>query len=61
MSDKRVKVAVNDPGVIGKRVAVENGEIYLTYPVHNEAISIPENIDAIRALTAVERDGARSI
>jgi len=42
-------------------MAVDNGEIYLTYQVHNEAITIPENIDAIRALTAIERDGARSI
>ena len=42
-------------------MAVDSGEIYLTYQVHNEAIAIPENIDAIRALTAIERDGARSI
>ncbi len=42
-------------------MAVDNGEIYLTYQVHNEAISIPENIDAIHALTAIERDGSRSI
>ncbi|MFH1480532.1 MAG: type II glyceraldehyde-3-phosphate dehydrogenase [Pseudomonadota bacterium] len=42
-------------------MAVDSGEIYLTYQVHNEAITIPENIDAIRALTAIERDGARSI
>jgi glyceraldehyde-3-phosphate dehydrogenase (NAD(P)) len=29
--------------------------------VHNEAIVIPETIDAIRALTGLETDGARSI
>ncbi len=38
------------------RVALEPG-----YRVHNEAIVIPENIDAIRALTAIEEDGQRSI
>ncbi len=42
-------------------MAVDNGEIFLTYQVHNEAITIPENIDAIRALTGIEKDGIRSI
>lgn len=42
-------------------LAVDNGEIYLTYQVHNEAIVIPENVDAIRALTGIEQDGRRSI
>lgn len=32
-------------------LAVDDREVYLTYQVHNEAIVIPENIDAIRALT----------
>lgn len=40
------------------RVAV-NG--YLTSRVRNEAIVIPETIGAIRALTRLETDGARSI
>lgn len=31
-------------------LAVDEREVYLTYQVHNEAIVIPENIDAIRAL-----------
>jgi len=42
-------------------LAVDSGEIYLTYQVHNEAIVIPENTDAIRALTAIETEGSRSI
>jgi glyceraldehyde-3-phosphate dehydrogenase (NAD(P)) len=29
--------------------------------VHNEAIVTPENVDAIRAVTAAEADPARSI
>ncbi|RLG63898.1 type II glyceraldehyde-3-phosphate dehydrogenase, partial [archaeon] len=36
-------------------------EAYLIYQVHNEAIVIPENIDAIRALTELETDPMKSI
>lgn len=42
-------------------LAADAREVYLTYQVHNEAIVIPENIDCIRALTGLERDGAASI
>jgi len=42
-------------------MAVDGGEIYLTYQVHNEAIVIPENVDAIRALTGIELEASRSI
>jgi glyceraldehyde-3-phosphate dehydrogenase (NAD(P)) len=42
-------------------LSVQGTEIFLTYQVHNEAIVIPETIDAIRALTGIETDGARSI
>ncbi len=41
--------------------SVEGNELYLVYQVHNEAIVIPENIDAIRAMTELERDPMRSI
>ncbi len=41
-------------------IATDDREIYLTYQVHNEAIVVPENIDAIRALTGLA-DGATSI
>jgi hypothetical protein len=30
----------------------------MTYHVHNETIVIPENIDAIRAVTGIEKLGA---
>lgn len=33
-------------------LAVNGREAYLTYQVYNEAIVVPESIDAIRALTA---------
>lgn len=41
-------------------LAADDHEVYLTYQVHNEAIVIPENIDAIRALTGFA-DGEASI
>jgi glyceraldehyde-3-phosphate dehydrogenase (NAD(P)) len=33
----------------------------LTYQVHNEAIVVPENIDAIRALTGIETNWQKSV
>lgn len=42
-------------------MAVDEHEVYLTYQVHNESIVVPETIDCIRALTAIEADGAASI
>jgi glyceraldehyde-3-phosphate dehydrogenase (NAD(P)) len=42
-------------------LTVEGDELYYTYQVYNQAIVTPENIDAIRALSGIERDGARSI
>ncbi|SFQ23288.1 type II glyceraldehyde-3-phosphate dehydrogenase [Tranquillimonas alkanivorans] len=40
---------------------VEGDELFYAYMVDNQAIVIPETIDAIRALTGRERDAARSI
>ncbi len=42
-------------------LTVNGREAYYTYQVYNEAIVVPENMDAIRALTGVVRDGATSI
>jgi len=42
-------------------VRPDGGEIYLVYHVPNEAIVIPETIDAIRAMTGLETDPARSM
>lgn len=42
-------------------LAADEREVYLTFQVHNEAIVVPENIDAIRALMGVETDAERSI
>jgi glyceraldehyde-3-phosphate dehydrogenase (NAD(P)) len=42
-------------------LAADERELYLVFQVHNEAITIPENIDAIRAMCGLEPDGAASI
>ncbi len=42
-------------------LAVERDEAYLAYQVYNEAIVVPETIDAIRALTGTVQDGAKSV
>lgn len=42
-------------------LAVEGSEAFYAYMVDNQAIVIPETIDAIRALTAREADAAASI
>jgi glyceraldehyde-3-phosphate dehydrogenase (NAD(P)) len=40
---------------------VTDGEANLVYQVHNESVVVPENVDAVRALTSLESDGRRSI
>ncbi|MCM4158479.1 type II glyceraldehyde-3-phosphate dehydrogenase [Antarcticibacterium flavum] len=40
---------------------VVGDELFYAYVVDNQAIVIPETIDAIRALTGIEMDGAKSI
>ncbi len=42
-------------------LAVDGNELYVVYQVHNEAVTVPENIDAIRAITGLETDAAKSI
>lgn len=42
-------------------LTVRGNELYYTYQVDNQAIVVPENIDAIRALTGTERDAGASI
>lgn len=40
---------------------VEGNELYYTYQVDNQAVVIPETVDAIRALTGIETDPLASI
>lgn len=42
-------------------LAADDREVYITYQVHNEAIVIPETIDALRAMSGIETDGRRSV
>jgi glyceraldehyde-3-phosphate dehydrogenase (NAD(P)) len=42
-------------------LTVNGNELYYTYQVYNEAIVVPETIDAIRALTGIVEDGRESI
>ncbi len=42
-------------------LASDGREVYITFQVHSEAVSIPENVDCIRAMTGIETDAARSI
>lgn len=42
-------------------LTVEGTEAYYTYQVFNEAIVVPESVDAVRALTGIMRDGTDSI
>ena len=42
-------------------LTVVGSELFYNYQVYNQAIVVPETIDAIRALTGIEKDGARSI
>jgi glyceraldehyde-3-phosphate dehydrogenase (NAD(P)) len=42
-------------------LTVIGNEAFYNYQVYNQAIVVPETIDAIRALTGIETDGAASI
>jgi glyceraldehyde-3-phosphate dehydrogenase (NAD(P)) len=42
-------------------VTVNGNELYYTYQVYNEAIVVPENIDAIRALSGTVKKGEESM
>lgn len=42
-------------------VKVNGNELYYTYQVYNEAIVVPESVDAIRALAGTVKDGRESM
>jgi glyceraldehyde-3-phosphate dehydrogenase (NAD(P)) len=42
-------------------LTVNGNEAFYNYQVYNQAIVVPETIDAIRALTGIEQDGRKSI
>ena len=48
-------------GLWADGLTVSGTELFYNYQVYNQAIVVPETIDAIRALTGIESDGAVSI
>jgi glyceraldehyde-3-phosphate dehydrogenase (NAD(P)) len=42
-------------------IAINKGELYFFQAIHQESDVVPENVDAIRALLEIEKDGERSI
>ncbi|MCB0214582.1 MAG: type II glyceraldehyde-3-phosphate dehydrogenase, partial [Anaerolineae bacterium] len=48
-------------GLWADALTVRGNELFYNYQVYNQAIVVPETIDAIRALTELEADGFRSI
>jgi glyceraldehyde-3-phosphate dehydrogenase (NAD(P)) len=42
-------------------LTVNGNELYYTYQVYNEAIVVPESVDAIRALAGTVKDGSESM
>lgn len=69
---KKIRVAVNGYGVIGKRIAdaialwvdsltVIDNALFFNYQVYNQAFVVRETIDPIRALTGIEKESTISI
>ncbi len=48
-------------GLWDDSLTVKDNELFYNYQVYNQAIVVPETIDAIRALTGIEKDGLKSI
>lgn len=48
-------------GLWEDNLTVQGDELFYNYQVYNQAIVVPETIDAIRALTGSEKDGMKSI
>jgi len=42
-------------------IAINKGELYFFQAIHQESDVVPENVDAIRALLEIEKEGAKSI
>lgn len=48
-------------GLWADSLTVKGNELFYNYQVYNQAIVVPETVDAIRALTGIEKDGLKSI
>jgi glyceraldehyde-3-phosphate dehydrogenase (NAD(P)) len=57
----RPRADLYEVGMWEDLVTLDGNELFFTYMVDNQAIVIPETIDAIRALTGTQPDGPTSI
>jgi glyceraldehyde-3-phosphate dehydrogenase (NAD(P)) len=57
----RPRADLYEVGLWEDLVTLQGDELFYTYMVDNQAIVIPETIDAIRALTGMQPDGPTSI
>ena len=57
----RPRYDMYEAAVWDESVNIEDKKFYWIHAVHSEAIVIPENIDAIRAITGIEKDKMKSI
>lgn len=57
----RIRADMYEVALWKDMLTVVNDELFLAYVVDNQAIVIPETIDAIRALTGIETDATKSI
>jgi glyceraldehyde-3-phosphate dehydrogenase (NAD(P)) len=58
---KRPRHDVWENCIWSESITVSNKELYFFQGIHQEAITIPENVDAIRAMMELESDGAKSV
>ncbi len=59
--DMRMRNDIPELVVFESSIHAENNEVMLFQAVHQESIVVPENIDAIRALTMLEEDPEKSM
>lgn len=57
----RIRADMYEVALWKDMLTVVNDELFLAYVVDNQAIVIPETIDAIRALTGIEADASKSV
>ncbi|HWB64240.1 MAG TPA: type II glyceraldehyde-3-phosphate dehydrogenase [Chitinophagales bacterium] len=48
-------------GLWTESLVVNGNELMFNYQVYNQAIVVPETVDAVRALTGIEKNGAASV
>jgi glyceraldehyde-3-phosphate dehydrogenase (NAD(P)) len=47
--------------VWNESITIYEGELYFFQGIHQESDVIPENVDAIRAMMEIEKDGTKSV